>query len=191
MLYDKKVKHKNILCLESHWGGSQFEPRTSIKPILDYMTISRGTSYQYHFGHTKEEFRYVLENARTKDFNLLLLAFHGKPEKIFLGVDSEFTITFEELLEMMGDNFAGYGVHFSSCSVLNSSDERIREFIKQSGISFVTGYGQGVDYIEGEVMDFAYLGRWFKYKSNKSLFNSIEKSYGDLIKENNFKYYLR
>jgi len=191
LFYPKKVKGKNIICLESHWGGETLEPRTSIKPMLDFITIARGTQYSYNLVHTKEEFSYILTSINPKHYKMLLLAFHGRSEEILMGANSEFEVTLQELSGIMGTRFEGYGVHFSSCSVLKAEEESIRDFMYKTDVAFVTGYGQGVDYIESGLMDLAYLGRWFHYKSVGAMFTSVRKSYKDFIKENDFIYYTR
>ena len=191
MFYPRKVKGKNILCLESHWGGSTIEPRASVKPLLDYITTGRGTSYTYNFVYTREEFKYILENVNVKKHNLLFLAFHGKPGNIMLGKDGESLIDMDELSGILDGRFSGYGIHFSSCSVLNLDEEKVTDFVSDTGASFVSGYGQGVDYNEGALMDMAFLSKWFYYRNMTSMFKSIKKSYKDFIKENNFLWYLK
>lgn len=186
MFYPKRVRKKNIFCIESHWGGTLTEPKPSVKPILEFCSVARGTKYSHQIVHTKEEFLYWINKASAKNANLLFFAFHGKPENIYLGAYQEFIINLDEIADLLGTRFAGSGLHFSSCSVLNISENKIKEFIRRTGLSFVSGYGQGVDYIESAAMDLAFLGKWYSYKSAAHLNNAITSSYGDLIKENKF-----
>lgn len=187
--YSTIVKNKSILCLESHWVKPVEEPRPSIKPILQYASVGRGTSFAYHFLSTKEELVYWLVNTPSKSYDLLVLAFHGRPEEILIGRNQEVGLYLDELENIVGKKLMGKGLHFSSCSVLNTSKKRIMDFIKNTGASFVSGYAQGIDYIEGAVMDLAFLGRWYQYKRIASLDKSLRRSYGDFIRENKFKFY--
>lgn len=189
MFYPKKVRKKSIFCIESHWGGTLVEPKPSVKPILEFCSVARGTKYTHHIVHTRDAFEYAIRNSKPKDANLLFFAFHGSPENIYLGTNQEFLVNIDEIAELLGTRFSGSGLHFSSCSVLNISDEKANEFLKKTGLSFVSGYGQGIDYIESAAMDLAFLGKWYSYKSIGHLTKSIASSYGDLINENQFKFY--
>ena len=191
MVYDKKVTGKNILCLESHWGGSFKEPKLTVKPILDYITIARGNRYAYHLGYTREELTQFLSDIPARDYNLLFMAFHGRPGKITFGMDYKNRLSFNELADIMGTRFHGYGIHFASCSVLKDNEKDVRDFMEKTQVAFVSGYGQGVDYIEGALMDTAFLGKWIWYKSASMAFKNIKQAYKDFIKENKFIWYLQ
>lgn len=189
MFYPSKVKGKNIVCLESHWGGGVAEPRPSVKPILEFCSVARGNSLTHFIVHTKEELVYDINQIKRKNCNLLFLAFHGDPDKTYLGVGQEFVITLDELADILGKRFHGIGVHLSSCSVLNTSQESINSFLDKTGVLFLSGYAQGIDFIEGMVMDMAFLGKWFQYKRISSFEKSLKLSYRDFIKENKFRIY--
>lgn len=122
-----------------------------------------------------------------RDYNLVYLGFHGSPENIFIGSQ---VVGLTEIAEIFGKRLKGKGIHFASCSVLNTDKEKISEFIEKTGVKFLSGYSQDIDYIEGSVMDLAFLGKWFQYSRIGNLRNAIEKSYGDFISENGFKFYL-
>jgi hypothetical protein len=189
MFYPTKVRRKNIFCIESHWGGTLIEPKPSVRPILEFCSVARGTKYSHQIVHTEGEFEYAIGNANPKTSNLLFLAFHGKADNIYLGANQEFTLTVDDIADMMGTRFSGSGLHFSSCSVLNIAEQKIHDFMKRTGLSFVSGYSQGIDYIESGAMDLAFLGKWYNYKSVGHLHNAIVSSYGDLIDENQFRFY--
>jgi hypothetical protein len=191
LFYPKRPKNKNILCIETYWDENEFEPTSNMTPLLDFVTTARGTGYTYRLSHTIEELTYILSTVKPSKCNLIIFAFHGRSDKILLGNKSEFIVSFLDLAKLMGRRFEGCGIHFSACSVLNSFEENIYEFIDMTGASFLTGYGQSVDYIEAGLMDMAFIGKWFRYKNTRSLFKNLKHSYKDFIKENNFLYFAR
>lgn len=180
---------KNIIAIESWDGKNVFEPKLGMKPLLDFATILHGVKYSYNFFYTPEELRYLLRNIVVQKDSLLYLSLHGSPENIKLGMFSEFIINLDDLGEIMGRRFDGAAVHFGSCATLYSWQTTIQSFINKTGVRFVSGYTEYVDFSESSVVDLALINRWAYAKNYKKMFQRMEKSYKQMLLDNGFVYY--
>lgn len=181
---------KNIIAIESWDGKSVIEPRKGMKPLLTFVTSMNGTKYSYNFCYTPEELSYLLSNIPTRSSSLLYLSLHGSPEKIKLGMFSEFEIGLDNLAEMMGSRFVGFGIHFGSCATLFSWEETMRNFMNKTGVVFCSGYEKYVDFNESSIMDLAFINRWIYARNHKRMFENMKKSYKQLMKDNGFSYFI-
>ncbi len=179
---------KNILAIESSWDGVFMEPKTSMKPLLTFLTEIHGTKFSYNFCYSPTELKYILNNVPTKPFSLLYFALHGKPEKIIMGQHQEFEITLDDLANMMGNRFVGYGVHFASCAILSSWEDSLRSFMNRTGVAFISGYSFYVDFAESSLVDLALINKWMFARNYKRMFKKMQKSYKGILLENGFEY---
>jgi len=180
---------KQIIAIES-WEGASPEPKAGMRSLLNFVTETNATKYSYNFVYTPTELTYVVENIPTKDFSLLYFALHGRPEKINLGMYTEFEITLDELAIMMGTRFKGFGVHFASCAVMSSYEETLRNFIDKTEVLFISGYERYVDFNESSLVDLALINRWMYARNYKRMFENMQKSYKPMLIENGFTYYI-
>src|SRR5262245_35053929 len=104
---------KNIACLESLWNAD-LEQRLSVVPILELISRINRTRYTHLTCNTREELAYNLRKLRRgRGYRILYLSLHGKPGEVLL--DGGRT-DLESLAMMMGTRFAGWAIHFGSCS---------------------------------------------------------------------------
>lgn len=185
----RKRSGKNILCLEGNWDGFVLEPKSGMKSLLDFITANQGTYYSYNFINTIEEFKYVLDNTNTRNFSMLYLGFHGKPNSIITGRYKEFEIQIQDLAKMLGKKFSGYGIHFASCAVLDVNDEVLRSFKDETELAFISGYTKNVDFEESSLTDLALINRWMHSKKYGKMFTNMQKTYKSIILENGFRFY--
>lgn len=179
---------KGIISLES-WDGSNSE-NASMQPILRFVSDFHGTKNYYKFLYTPEEMKYILNNVPTRNFSLLYLALHGNPEKIHTGMYTEFEISLNDLAEMMGKRFQGFGLHLASCAVMSSSQESIYDFMDKTGILFMSGYTKYVDFISSSLVDISIINSWMFARNYKLMFEKMFKSsIRQLLNENGFTYY--
>lgn len=186
----RRKYRKGILCVESNWDGFVTEPKSGMKSFMDYITTNQGISQSYNFINTPVELEYVLKNVNPSKFSFLYMGFHGRPNAIKLGLNKEFVVTLDELSEMMGSRFSGYGIHFASCSSLYIEDEQLRNFKQKTGVSFITGYTTDVDWDESSLMDLAFINRWIYSKNYKTMFDNLLRDYKSLVNLNGFVWYI-
>jgi len=178
---------KNFICIEA-WDQDSIEPKPTMKPLLDFITLTNSTKYSYDHLHTPEELEYVLKRTRTAGFSLLYLAMHGKPEKVYIGAEGEFEISLSKLSKMMGRRFAGMGIHFGSCAVMSSAEETLTTFMNDTGVTFLSGYTEYVDFQTSSIVDHILFINWFASKNFKRMFERMRKSHKNILNENGFKY---
>jgi len=184
----KKRTTKGIISLES-WDGSDSE-NASMQPILRFVSDFHGTKNYYKFLYTPEEMKYILNNVPTRNFSLLYLALHGNPNKIHTGMYTEFEISLNDLAEMMGKRFQGFGLHLASCAVMSSSQESIYDFMDKTGILFMSGYDRYVDFMSSSLVDLSLINNWMFARNYKLMFKKMFKSsVRQLLNENGFTYY--
>src|SRR5262245_57443867 len=133
---------KNIACLESLWN-SDIENRLSVVPILELVTRINGIRYTYLTCNTREELSYNLGKLHQgRGYRILYLSLHGKPGEIIL--DGGRT-DLEALAAMMGTGFAGWAVHFGSCSTIDVPPARLRRFMAATRVATLLGYQTDVN----------------------------------------------
>lgn len=176
-----RLRHylKNIACLESIWD-QDLENRMSVRPVLELTSYATGAKFIYLTCNTKPELRHNLELLwKRKGYGILLLSFHGDPGIIELAGTN---VNLESLAWMMRKHFAGWVVHFASCSTVKIDEERMAKFVKQTGVAMVMGYTEAVDWTDGSVMDLLLLSRLQYYRNVRSLWKHLAKRYPGLLK---------
>ncbi len=181
-----RLRHylKNIACLESIWD-EDLENRRNVLPVLELTSRATGAKFIYLTCNTKPELRHNLELLRKrKSYGILLLSFHGDPGGIELAGAH---VKLESLAWMMRKHFAGWVVHFASCSTVKIDEERMAKFVHLTGVAMVMGYTEEVDWTEGSVMDLLLLSRLQYYRNARSLWKHLEKKYRDLVRMTGLK----
>ncbi|MDZ4403617.1 DUF6642 family protein [Prosthecobacter sp.] len=170
---------KNIVCLEALWT-EELENRLSVLPILELTARTTSAKFIYLTCNTKAELRHNLSLvSRKKSYGILVLAFHGDPGKIELA--KHVVVSLDSLATMMGRKFAGWVVHFASCSTVQADEERLARFVTETQVALVTGFTQTLDWTEGAVMDLLLL-RWLQdYRDLNAFWKHLQKRYPDLI----------
>lgn len=96
----KKQPPRNIYCLEGNWRTNP-RCRQSVRPMLDILRDAAGIKYIYRKCNTREEFfeylrQYTFE--RYRNYTILYIAFHGRPNKIQIGRD---LVTLREIADVV------------------------------------------------------------------------------------------
>ena len=138
-----------IYCVEGHWHYSD-DPseEPSVEPLLQML-------------HRRGLWNYVRRNAATDDelfywmdkewFNcakgsILYFATHGAEGEVWLGSDEQHSSSVP-IEKLAGIDCRGCLVHFSGCSTLACSEDRVRFFMEKSGASAVSGYRADVGWM--------------------------------------------
>ena len=177
----------NIISIEA-WESYESEPRAGMKSLLDFLSITNKIRYNYNFVYTPEELRYVLQTVPTQKSGLVYLALHGNPEKISIGAWSEFSITLDELADMMGHRFQGLAFHFASCAVMNSWQETLSDFKERTGVAFVSGFSKYVDFTESAIIDHILISEFAYSRSYKRMFQRMYDTHKKLLQNNGFEF---
>lgn len=107
----KKQPPRNIYCLEGNWRTNP-RCRQSVRPMLDILQDAAGIKYIYRKCNTREEFfeylrQYTFE--RYRNYTILYIAFHGRPDKIQIGRD---LVTLREIADVLEGFLAHRIVYF-------------------------------------------------------------------------------
>ena len=171
---------KNIACLESLWN-SDMENRLSVVPILDLVGKINRIRYTYLTCNTREELAHNLPKlGKGSGYRILYLSFHGKPGQVLL---DGATTDLEALAGMMGTAFAGWAVHFGSCSTIDVPLRRIRSFMSATRVAIVLGYRKDVNWVATAALDLM-LFDWLQYYGDTRRFwNDFRRKHGQLIRQ--------
>jgi len=181
-----------IVCLESYWNEQLFQT-FSVKGFLEAMAPLEHPSLTvaHRFVESEAGIAYYLRRPggvmwRQKelfDAPVYYLAFHGRPAAVtpVLG-----RVTGEQLCEA----FAGYGaggyrnlVYFAACSVFRGAPGQrfARQFLRETGVRAVIGYGTPVGWMASLVCDLLFLHRFYSdpspWKNLRRIFNSVQRDY--------------
>ena len=116
----KKQLPRNIYCLEGNWRTNP-RCKQSVRPMLDILRDAAGIKYIYRKCNTREEFfeylrQYTFE--RYRNYTILYIAFHGRPNKIQIGRD---LVTLREIADVLEGFLAHRIVYFGSCSTMRNA----------------------------------------------------------------------
>lgn len=104
---------RNIYCLEGNWSTNP-RCRQSVRPMLDILRDVAGIKYIYRKCNTREEFFEYLRQYtfnRYRNYTVLYIAFHGRPNKIKVG---QHFVTLREIADVL----EGHLTHGSRTSVV-------------------------------------------------------------------------
>lgn len=184
-----KKYRKNIYCLESLWNDD-VEMKLSVQPALELAAKLNDISYLHLTCNTAPELAHNLTRLRKRRaYGILYFAFHGQSGRILL--DDKTRVSLGELAEMMGNRFHNWTIHFGSCSVLKARDEDLQNFVEQTGIGLLTGYGKVIEWGESTALDILFFCLLQKYKNTKHFWNFFSKTYPDLIKVTGFRAFIK
>ena len=173
-----------ILLIENIWYGDISDTRDSVKSLFPAIRQSLENTKIKTASlvcGTKAELTFRLQKSRVRNYNVLVLAFHGDAGKI--NTEQAMPIELEELADIMKDKYSGFAIHFGACKTFTAELSRIRDFKKRVGARAVSGYnvnsGWNEDYLALEmVLLCAYLrGK----KSMDVKYSKLAKSNGLVI----------
>jgi len=150
----KSLKNGEVFCLESQWDVSSDLPRQSVLPLMNVLNASyTEAQVSYLSCNTREEFLYNLGLSKGR-YGILYISAHGRAGEIELHSGN---LTLDEIAKAMGKKFRRCGVHFASCSTLNIEEAVAKKFIKDTSVSFISGYSKDIFWIPSAGVDLTYL----------------------------------
>ena len=147
-------KKKGIFCIEGMWEPS-IQDKSTVLPILELLEKRGICNHVYHDCATKEELEFLLTKWKIKSicdkYPILYLAFHGKPEHIYLNNKDCYSLG--QLSDFLQDKCYGKVIYFGSCSTLNTSTRKIKSFLEKINAIAAIGYKKDVDWIKATACD--------------------------------------
>lgn len=143
-----RVKH--IYCLEGNWNNHP-RCRQSVRPMLEILHHSAGIKFIHRKCNTVDDFFQYLRQytfKRYKNYPILYIAFHGKPNGICIG--REF-VTLQEIADVLEGHLSSRIVHFGSCSTMRTKRANIDDFMNRTKANVLSGYRKDVDFIEATI----------------------------------------
>jgi hypothetical protein len=171
----------SIVCLDTVWSQGDLETDLSVRPMLDLIAKTQHVKRIHLTCNTQTEFAFNLARCTGYDgYRHLYLSFHGNPGALALA--DETTMTLEDLAALMGDQFAGWTIHFGSCGTLDIPERRARAFLEATGAAMVIGYTEAVDWIESAALDLLIMQGVQGHRSMTSFWKEFAGRYPDLVR---------
>ena len=152
----KKQPPRNIYCLEGNWRTNP-RCKQSVRPMLDILRNAAGIKYIYRKCNTREEvFEYLRQYTfvRYRNYTILYIAFHGRPNKIQIGRD---LVTLREITDVLEGHLAHRIVYFGSCSTMRTKRANIDDFLHRTKADILAGYRKDVDFIQATAWEMVWL----------------------------------
>lgn len=177
--------NRHLLCLETSYD-KQLENPSSMLPVLELLEKVHRMRYVHFTCNTLGEFEWNLTRFKTRaNFQILYLAGHGSTNEMHLA--SGKSVNLEMLSNFMGERFAGWTVHLGGCDTINGSNDALRTFMAQTGVSMVTGYSKPVEWMPSAALEMM----WFSYLQDETdflkLWKNFRKTHAGLVQFNGMK----
>lgn len=185
--------NKHIYCLEGMWNDYNLNDKSSVTPLLEFLSKSNSCRYIHHDCATKEELEFFLkkwvQKAISSKFPILYLACHGEQEKIFLNRHDFVTLT--DIANILGDRCYGKVFYFGSCSTLKIDKRKIQSFLTKTNAIAAIGYQVDVDWMKSSACDLLVFEALQADKLDSQgiikIKNKIFRDYGNLPKQLNLR----
>lgn len=167
----KKQLPRNIYCLEGNWRTNP-RCKQSVRPMLDILRDAAGIKYIYRKCNTREEFFEYLRQytfVRYRNYTILYIAFHGRPNKIQIGRD---LVTLREIADVLEGHLAHRIVYFGSCGTMRTKHANIDDFLHRTKADILAGYRKDVDFIQATAWE---LCCFFNSKTISLLADQIKR----------------
>ncbi|NMC98225.1 MAG: hypothetical protein GYA62_00690 [Bacteroidales bacterium] len=174
-------RKKGIFCLEiGEWFDSLKEVCT-VEPILKLLKNSElKVPYIHRDISTESEFCYYIKKwsqSKHKDYPILYLAFHGTSGSIciFNNDGKRLDYDIDNIFDKLKDKCKNRVIHIGSCSVLDIHGNKIRNYLKDSKATAISGYKNDINWINSTVLDLYYLSQLQGNSFTKSGLNAVKK----------------
>lgn len=142
---------KEIFCVEGVFDLEH--PHATVEPMLELLKrLGYCDEYQHRTCATIDELKYRLETDfyYAKDGSVLYFNTHGAKDQIWLQESDQpiGPVTLKEYIQENGANRCH--IHFGGCSTFSGSDANLRDLMKYTGATSVSGYGVDVGWVGGK-----------------------------------------
>jgi hypothetical protein len=181
-----KTYIKEVFCLEGDWN-KDLKKQNSVLEVLQFLKRNRDINYIHRHCGTRENLAYYLNQwklKKYKDYSILYIAFHGKPQQILVGKE---IVTLDELADMLGPNCHNKIIHFGTCHTLNIDLRHIKRFLRKTNALCVCGFGKEIKFIEGCVFDILLIDMLQEFRNIATVDQRIRENYKTFARKLAFK----
>lgn len=167
---------KEVFCLEGDWN-KDLKKQNSVLEVLDFLKKNRDIKYIHRHCGTKENLKYYIDQwklKKYKDYSILYIAFHGKPQQILVGKE---IVTLDQLADMLGPNCHDKIIHFGTCHTLNVDARHIKRFLRKTNALCVCGFGIEIKFIEGCAFDMLLIDMLQEFRNIGTVKEKINQYY--------------
>ncbi len=154
-----------------------------MRPAFDLLAGQEYVQVVHRDVGTTTELEYYakkMTERRYDRFEMVYLAFHGEPGRLWVGEEG---ISLDRLAELLGDACRGRVVHFGSCSTMRLSPDRLAEFKARTGAVAVSGYTKDIDWLESCAFELMLIGALTHYKTRAAAFKYVERTLPQLAEQ--------
>jgi hypothetical protein len=166
---------KKIFAIEGEWD-EKLSHNESVVAILQLIHDISDVEFIFRKVNTvKSLIKYLTATGEKsmKNYDFILLAFHGDKEDQSIEASSDECISLKKLAKKCKDLFEGKHVHFSSCGIGKDSDG-LADFKRITGAKRVTAYKRDVDFFDSSLFDAAIIN-YEVYVNERSHLDSYMK----------------
>lgn len=160
-------QQRGVFGIEGEFDTGSMSVEPSLKllaDLYDFPTIHRTPTTRAQLMGSLEDW------AERKDWKypILYMSFHGFKKGVYVddpkgpGFTRVDLGTVADVLaaNAVGDKgMVGTTIHFGACSTLSASDDEIRRFFKDTGVTAVSGYRMAVTWVESIAFEVLYLSK--------------------------------
>jgi hypothetical protein len=142
-----------VFCLEGQWQDD-LSDQTSVRPTLELLERLGEIQFIHKSVATAADLDYFLGRwvlRAYSGYRLAYFAMHGSASKLELS--GRHAVTLHHLAQQLEGKCAGRQMYFGSCSVLQASDEALRDFLRTTKAELVCGYTLPVEWVESSAFD--------------------------------------
>ncbi|MDA0803485.1 MAG: hypothetical protein O2819_06990 [Planctomycetota bacterium] len=196
-----RIQTKGIFCLEADWER-RLDRGLSLRPVLDllHQWAPLRVPYVHRDVATREEFDYYMRRwvqAQAARYPILYIATHGNAGVLSIGDwrHARNHIRLDEIEETIQGQGHGRLIHFGACDFLDLHGNRIKSFVKNTGLVAVSGYRKELDWLESTLLDAAVLAAFQRYTLTahgiRAAERHIQKTIGELARNMDLRFQVR
>jgi hypothetical protein len=148
-----------VFCLEGQWDNDLTD-RSSVRPTLELLERLSFLQFIHKNVATAGDLDYFLGRWTLRAYSAYsvgYLAMHGSPAALELSHGN--SVTLHHIAQRLEGKCDGKRLYFGSCSVLNASEEQLRDFLEMTRAELICGYTKEVEWDESSAFDTVLLSR--------------------------------
>jgi hypothetical protein len=142
-----------VFCVEGQWEDD-LSDRVSVRPTLELLERLGAIQFIHKTVATAADLDYFLDRWLLRAYSgyqLAYFAMHGSAST--LNLSRRHSVTLHHIAQQLDGRCEGRQMYFGSCSVLQASDDTLRDFLKATKAELICGYTTPVDWFESAAFD--------------------------------------
>jgi hypothetical protein len=178
-----------VFAFEGDWDTDLRDP-WSIEPMLRALEVIGGLKCIRRNVATVPELEHYVDKwlqKRYAGYQVGYFGFHGGPGSLSLG--GKRYVSLEDLEIIVGGRAEGRVIHFGSCSVMRTTETRLKEFQENTRARAVIGYTRDVDSdLNWAAFEILLLEALSRYRQTGAPLRHLRENHGHLCDKLGFKY---